>query len=67
LFRFLCDAGRVDRDESYQAFNMGIGMVLLIAPEHVDAVTAHLERAGERALRIGQVVAGDGRVRWSDA
>ena len=67
LMRFLCTAGRVDRDESYQAFNMGIGMVLLVAPGDFDAVTGHLRANGERALAIGRVESGDGRVRWSDA
>jgi phosphoribosylformylglycinamidine cyclo-ligase len=65
LFRFLCEAGRVDREESYQAFNMGIGMVLLVAPDDVESVTQHLQSAGEAVLRIGRTEAGSGRVRWA--
>jgi phosphoribosylformylglycinamidine cyclo-ligase len=65
LFRFLCDAGRVDRDERYQVLNMGIGMTLIVEPAQVDAVVKHLEGRGERVWRIGRIEAGTGVVRWA--
>lgn len=55
LFRLLCDAGRVARDEAYRVFNMGIGMVLFVDPPDVAAVRAHLEAVGERVHTLGVV------------
>ena len=64
LFRFLCSAGAIDRDEANQAFNMGIGMVLFVEPEREAAVRAHLGAQGERVVALGEVVSGSGVVRW---
>jgi len=64
LFRFLVAAGGIEEDEAYRAFNMGIGMVLLVEPAHVGAVEAELVRRGETVARIGRTVPGQGRVRW---
>ncbi len=64
LFRFLCEQGGVTLDESHQAFNMGIGMVLLVEHECEAQVRAHLCAQGERVINLGKVVAGSGLVRW---
>ena len=68
LFKMIVDAARIDRDEAYQALNMGIGMVLFVEPDDLEAVEAHLAAAGEASVRIGTTVeaAGDaGVVRWA--
>ena len=65
LFRFLCSQGNIDRDESYQAFNMGVGMVLLIEPPDIRSVLADLRAAGETPFAIGRVEKGSGVVRWA--
>jgi phosphoribosylformylglycinamidine cyclo-ligase len=67
LFRLLCQEGPVDLDEAHQAFNMGIGMVLVVDQDQESAVRSHLERAGETVVPLGFVEAvGDGEpgVRW---
>jgi phosphoribosylformylglycinamidine cyclo-ligase len=69
LFRFLCERGSVETEESYRVFNMGIGMVLVVEPGDLPEVVAQLEEAGETAHRIGMLEpAQDGArgvVRWS--
>jgi phosphoribosylformylglycinamidine cyclo-ligase len=65
LFRWLCAAGNVDRDESYQAFNMGVGMVLIVEAEEIREVLAELRAAGEQPVPIGRVEKGQGRVVWA--
>lgn len=65
LFRLLCEGGPVEPDEAHQAFNMGIGMVLFVDPGDVGAVRERLSAAGEPAYELGEVVAGNGIVRWS--
>jgi len=65
LFALLCEAGNVDSDEAYQAFNMGVGMVLFVDPDELDGVLARLRAAQADPFVIGRVEAGQGRVRWA--
>ena len=65
VYRFLQRNGRVADDEMYRAFNMGIGMVAVVAPEDAAAVEASLDRAGERHWRVGSIESGEGRVRYA--
>ena len=60
LFRWLKEAGNVSDEEMEQVFNMGIGMIALVAPEHEGAVRGAAERAKVRTFVIGEVVTGDG-------
>jgi phosphoribosylformylglycinamidine cyclo-ligase len=69
LFQFLCARGRVGRDEAYQVFNMGIGMVLFVDPRDEAPVRAHLRSQGEEAVQIGSTDnarGAEGEVRWAD-
>ena len=60
LFRMIQEGGSVPDEEMYRAFNMGIGMVLVVGPGDLHDVEHSLERRGEAALVIGSVVAGQG-------
>jgi phosphoribosylformylglycinamidine cyclo-ligase len=62
LFRFLAEAGRVSAEEMYRVFNMGIGFLLFVDPERLQAVVAQLTAAGERPVVVGRVFPGTGRV-----
>ena len=64
LFRFLVEAGELERDEAHRALNMGIGMVILCEPHQVAPIERTLRAAGEPCWRIGEVTAGEGLVRW---
>ncbi|MCA8911885.1 MAG: phosphoribosylformylglycinamidine cyclo-ligase [Planctomycetes bacterium] len=44
IFNILQKGGNVERDEMYRVFNMGIGMVAICSPYHVDAVADKLEK-----------------------
>lgn len=66
LFRYLCDAGNIEVDEAHRAFNMGIGLVLIVDPDQVAPVRASLEAAGEQVHALGELVPGTGVVRWSN-
>jgi phosphoribosylformylglycinamidine cyclo-ligase len=61
LFR-LIQSGGVSDDEMFRTFNMGVGMVVVIAPEDLHEVEHSLERRGEASFVIGSVVAGSGVV-----
>jgi phosphoribosylformylglycinamidine cyclo-ligase len=64
IFKFLYEKGNVDRDEMLRVFNMGIGMVLMVAPEDVDAVSKHFTQIGQTYYFIGNVIRGSGRVQY---
>jgi phosphoribosylformylglycinamidine cyclo-ligase len=55
IFPFLEKHGKVEHREMFNIFNMGIGMVLLIAPEDKNQVLDLLETLGEKAFVIGKV------------
>jgi len=62
IFRLLFQKGNVQRDEMLQVFNMGIGMVLIVAPDQVDRIARHFTQIGQPYFFIGNVVKGGGRV-----
>jgi phosphoribosylformylglycinamidine cyclo-ligase len=57
VFDLVADAADVSRDDMFGTFNMGIGMVLVVAP---DAAPGVLAGARPAAFRIGEVTAGAG-------
>jgi phosphoribosylformylglycinamidine cyclo-ligase len=62
LFRLIQAGGRVADEEMFRTFNMGIGMIVIVAPEELHDVEHSLERRGETSFVIGSVVAGAGVV-----
>ena len=57
VFSLIQRRGRVSDEEMAHVFNLGIGMVIIVAAEDVDAL---LGAIGEPAWVIGEVVAGEG-------
>ena len=55
LFDWLQQHGNVDREEMLRVFNCGIGMIVVIAPEHVQAAIEILHNAGETVWQIGEI------------
>jgi phosphoribosylformylglycinamidine cyclo-ligase len=58
LFDVIQRAGDVPDAEMYRAFNMGIGMALMVDAGSADQAIGVLEAAGETVCRIGAVVSG---------
>ena len=56
LFAHIQRAGGIEDGEMFRTFNMGVGMVLAVAPGDADAVLA----SAEGSWRIGEVVASGG-------
>ena len=63
IFKLIEAKGGVAEAELYQVFNMGIGMVLLVAADQTDEVMKYIRAQGQRAWLIGQVAKGKGVVR----
>jgi phosphoribosylformylglycinamidine cyclo-ligase len=66
LFLWLARAGAVPEEDMLRTFNMGLGLILAVAPDEADAVIGALRAAGEPGARvIGEIAAGSlPRVRY---
>ncbi|HET9368324.1 MAG TPA: phosphoribosylformylglycinamidine cyclo-ligase [Candidatus Udaeobacter sp.] len=58
IFQVLEENGKIDPQEMYQVFNMGIGMVVVVSERDAERAMLML-----KAKRIGQIARGNGRVR----
>jgi phosphoribosylformylglycinamidine cyclo-ligase len=66
IFRWLQRTGRVPDADMLRTFNMGIGLIVVCAPEHEPRVLEILTQAGEPSVaRIGEIRSGgEGVVYW---
>jgi phosphoribosylformylglycinamidine cyclo-ligase len=64
IFLMIQQLGNVDVDEMYRAFNMGIGLVVVVAATETGRAVELLDRGGEHPVRLGRIVAGDHDVRF---
>ena len=65
VFPWLQSLGNVADEEMYRVFNMGIGLVLIVADHFADAITRHIRKGSKvPAWVIGDVVNGEPGVRW---
>ena len=63
IFRLIQDKSKVPDAELYQVFNMGIGMVVIVANERANDALRFIHAAGHRAWIIGEVISGRGEAR----
>ncbi|MFV2195770.1 phosphoribosylformylglycinamidine cyclo-ligase [Nocardiopsis sp. LOL_012] len=61
VFGYLADKGAVAREDMEATFNMGVGMVAVVAADHAERALGVLADRGVPAWRLGEVVAGSGR------
>ena len=58
IFAVLQEGGEIAAPEMARTFNCGIGMAVIVSPEHADPVVAQLALSGETAHRIGRIESG---------
>jgi phosphoribosylformylglycinamidine cyclo-ligase len=63
IFGLLAGCGELDRASMEQAFNVGVGMIAVLAPEAEPAARALLDDRGVACWRLGEVETGTGQVR----
>ena len=59
IFRMLAARGQIAEEMMYNTYNMGIGMVVAVAPEDVEAAKKAIEAAGETVYEIGGIEDGE--------
>ncbi len=58
LFHFLQEKGEIETEEMFRVFNMGIGMILAVAPAGLAEVLGLLRSVGQKSWLIGTVQPG---------
>ncbi|GAB4263778.1 phosphoribosylformylglycinamidine cyclo-ligase [Thermincola ferriacetica] len=64
IFKLIQETGRVVDHEMLRTFNMGIGLVIIAAPDEAEAIMQTLAANGEKAVYIGEVVPGEAAVEY---
>ncbi|MMZ59669.1 Phosphoribosylformylglycinamidine cyclo-ligase [compost metagenome] len=67
IFSLLQEKGNVSNRDMFTTFNMGIGLVIVVAEEDKDTALAALRAAGENPYVIGRVTEGDRIVTFKGA
>ncbi len=59
LFDLIQKNGNIEEHMMYNTFNMGLGMVIAVNPEDVDATMKAIEEAGDKCYVVGNIIEGD--------
>ena len=65
IFEMLKAKGGVPEEELYQVFNMGIGMVVIVAADQAEAALRFIKARKHSAWMIGEIVKGSGVVQMA--
>jgi len=64
VFGHMKSVAQIDDAEMYRTFNMGIGMILVVAPGDLPAIRRHFGSRNASCYEIGSIVKGDRAVRY---
>lgn len=59
IYKFIEETSGLEKNELYNTFNMGIGMMMVVAKEDADKVVTALREIGEQAAIIGEITEGN--------
>jgi phosphoribosylformylglycinamidine cyclo-ligase len=62
IFKFIQKLGKVEHNEMYRAFNMGLGMIAVVEGKQADRIMQFLKGKKEKAFLIGEIGKGKGEV-----
>ena len=65
IFKLIQKKGPVDETEMYRVFNMGVGLVMVVAPTFAKSIMAQLRRNGERCWELGKIKKGGPDIEWA--
>ena len=59
IFDYIQKVGNIPQRDMFNTFNMGVGMIAVVAKADADKALKVLQDAGENAYIVGEVVEGD--------
>jgi phosphoribosylformylglycinamidine cyclo-ligase len=62
IFRLVQQGGDITENEMRRVFNLGLGMIVIVAAPAAAAVVAQLNASGETAMVVGEIVPGEREV-----
>ena len=62
IFELMQQIGNIEEGEMFRTFNMGIGMVVICAPNDSAEIRKFIERQAKVCYEVGRVLKGDGKV-----
>jgi len=62
IFSLMRRLGNIEDAEMFRTFNMGLGMIIVCAPDHADEIKSHIELSGSECYRVGSTVSGSRQV-----
>lgn len=62
IFNLIQSIGKIEEEEMYQVFNMGIGMVVIVKEEEANFILNFLKKQRQNAGIIGEIVKGEKKV-----
>ncbi len=65
IFRLIQKLGPVDETEMFRVFNMGVGLVMVVAASFAKSIMAQLRRHGERCWELGKIKKGGPQLEWA--
>ena len=65
IFKLIAAKGPVDPIEMMNVFNMGVGLVMIVAPGYASPIMARLRRLGQRCWVLGKVKKGGPELQWA--
>lgn len=65
IFRLLQRTGEVSNRDMFTTFNMGIGLIIVVAEQDAEQALAALREAGETPYQIGRITAGERAVTFT--
>lgn len=63
VFKLLQEKGNIAWEEMLKTFNLGIGLVLVVAAQDAEAILTSLEKLGEKAYLIGEIGEGSEKIK----
>lgn len=56
IFSLIQKKGKIEDEEMYRTFNMGVGMALVVSPKIVDKVRSSITLLGEESYILGEII-----------
>jgi len=66
IFKFLQETGSIADDDMFEAFNMGVGYIIVVSENIVDNVVESLKASGELPYIIGKIEKGEKEILFKD-
>ena len=59
IFKLMAKVGNVDEQMMYNTYNMGLGMIVAVAPADVDKTIEAMKSAGDTPYIVGKIIDGE--------